>query len=124
MFKVDFQTCLANGIIEKDMKIVCPVDETGRFTAEVPDWNGLHVKEADKLIIKNLKEKGNLVKQGEVRPIPFYSTLYNLEKSDYLHLPYKLFEEKALFLKIHKFEKFDWSEVTVVKLILILFTKY
>lgn len=48
------------------MKIICPVDENGKFTAEVVDWNGVYVKDADKLIIKKLKELGNLVKQGEV----------------------------------------------------------
>ncbi|VDM75767.1 unnamed protein product [Strongylus vulgaris] len=29
--EIDFQVCLENGIITKDMKIICPVDENGRF---------------------------------------------------------------------------------------------
>ena len=37
-----------------------------RFTAEVPDWEGVYVKDADKAIIQKLKEMGNLVRRGEV----------------------------------------------------------
>uniref|UniRef100_A0A0N4VZI6 tRNA-synt_1 domain-containing protein n=1 Tax=Haemonchus placei TaxID=6290 RepID=A0A0N4VZI6_HAEPC len=65
--EIDYQTCLENGIITKDMKIICPVDESGRFTAEVSDFAGLYVKDADKAICKKLKESGNLIKQGEVK---------------------------------------------------------
>ncbi|KAK6059781.1 isoleucine--tRNA ligase [Cooperia oncophora] len=64
---IDYQTCLENGIITKDMKIICPVDESGRFTEEVSDFAGMYVKDADKLICKRLKESGNLIKQGEVK---------------------------------------------------------
>ncbi|MCY4644034.1 MAG: isoleucine--tRNA ligase [Bacteriovoracales bacterium] len=39
---------------------VCPVDETGRFTEEVGSLQNLYVKEADKTIIKELKESGHL----------------------------------------------------------------
>jgi isoleucyl-tRNA synthetase len=49
--------CQANGI-----EIVCPVDERGCFTAEVPDFQGLQVFEANKPIIKRLKEAGRLVR--------------------------------------------------------------
>ena len=41
---------------------VCPVDEEGRFTAEVKDYSGLFVKEADKRIIQDLKAQRKLVK--------------------------------------------------------------
>lgn len=47
----------ANGIT-----IVCPVDQSGKFTAEVPDYHGLQVFEANKPIIKDLKERGVLVR--------------------------------------------------------------
>jgi len=43
--------------------LVCPVDDAGRFTKEITDYEGKHVKEADKQIIKDLKEKGNLFEQ-------------------------------------------------------------
>ena len=41
---------------------VCPVDAEGRFTAEVSDYDGLYVKDADKEIIKDLKQQGKIVK--------------------------------------------------------------
>ena len=44
----------------------CPVDDAGRFTEEVPDFRGVHVKAADKEIMKTLKGKGRLVVQGTV----------------------------------------------------------
>ncbi|PAV64251.1 hypothetical protein WR25_13290 [Diploscapter pachys] len=65
--KIDFATCLEHGIIAKDMKIVCPVDEKGKFTSEVTDFEGMYVKDADKLIVKKLKEMENLVKESQVK---------------------------------------------------------
>jgi isoleucyl-tRNA synthetase len=44
---------------------VVPVDAEGKFTAEVADWAGLFVKDADKGIIKKLKELRLLVKQEQ-----------------------------------------------------------
>ena len=43
--------------------IVCPVDMAGKFTEEVTDFAGMHVKEADKPIIRQLKEQGSLYRQ-------------------------------------------------------------
>ncbi|MCK5672448.1 MAG: isoleucine--tRNA ligase, partial [Spirochaetales bacterium] len=43
--------------------VVCPIDAECRFTDEVPDYEGLFVKDADKAIIKRLKDEGNLVKR-------------------------------------------------------------
>ena len=40
----DFNTCLKFGIISRDMKPVCPVDLVGKFTSEVTDYVGIHVK--------------------------------------------------------------------------------
>ncbi len=42
--------------------IVCPVDEEARFTSEVPDWAGQFVKDADKSIIRALKDQRSLVR--------------------------------------------------------------
>ncbi len=42
---------------------VCPVDMRGQFTDEVPDFAGMHVKDADKHIIRRLKEDGSLYNQ-------------------------------------------------------------
>ena len=44
----------------------CPVDEEGRFTADVPEYRGREVKEADADIIKRLKQEGKLVHQAVI----------------------------------------------------------
>uniref|UniRef100_A0A915BL74 Isoleucine--tRNA ligase, cytoplasmic n=2 Tax=Parascaris univalens TaxID=6257 RepID=A0A915BL74_PARUN len=65
--EVDYQTCLENGLITREMKPICPVDECGRFKEEITDFKGMYVKDADKLICRYLKEHGNLIKHGEVK---------------------------------------------------------
>lgn len=62
----DFRVCTANRIIWQDAPIICPVDATGRFTAEVSDFTGMYVKDADKLICQQLKKRGRLVHQSTV----------------------------------------------------------
>eukprot|EP01062_Namystynia_karyoxenos_P076583 TRINITY_DN752_c0_g1_i2.p1 TRINITY_DN752_c0_g1~~TRINITY_DN752_c0_g1_i2.p1 ORF type:complete len:1234 (+),score=563.16 TRINITY_DN752_c0_g1_i2:123-3704(+) len=62
----DYRVCIAHGLITKDEKVPCPVDENGEYTDEVPDWKGVVVKEADKDIAKVLKERGRLVSSGTV----------------------------------------------------------
>jgi isoleucyl-tRNA synthetase len=47
----DQKVCEANGI-----ELVCPVDDRGRYTSEVPDWQGVLVFDANKDIIKVLKD--------------------------------------------------------------------
>lgn len=49
-----------------EIPLVCPVDNNGRFTTEVPEYTGLFVKEADKPLIRRLKEAGLLFYQGTV----------------------------------------------------------
>ncbi len=58
----DFVAC-------KPLKIepICPVDNHGRFTAEVPTYQGQYVKDADKKIIADLKQKGRLFKQDTIQ---------------------------------------------------------
>jgi isoleucyl-tRNA synthetase len=53
----DLALCEASGI-----KLVCPVDNAGKFTNEVPDFAGLQVFDANDPIIIKLKEKGNWIK--------------------------------------------------------------
>ena len=43
-----------------------PIDAECKFTKEVPDYQGIFVKEADKDIMKRLKEEGKLVKRDTV----------------------------------------------------------
>ncbi|MEX1013424.1 MAG: isoleucine--tRNA ligase [Waddliaceae bacterium] len=57
--EVDFEACKREGI-----ELVCPVDQNGAFTKEVPEYKGLFVKDADKAIIKRLKEQGSVVHHG------------------------------------------------------------
>ncbi|XP_003217709.2 isoleucine--tRNA ligase, cytoplasmic [Anolis carolinensis] len=57
----DYRVCMDFNIIQKDSVPVCPVDASGCFTADVADFAGQYVKDADKNIIKSLKEQGRLV---------------------------------------------------------------
>jgi len=45
---------------------VCPVDDEGRFTEEVSDYQGREVKEADFDIVNQLKAEGKLVHRGRI----------------------------------------------------------
>ncbi len=45
-------------------EVVVPFDGSGIFTAEVSDFKGLKFKDADKDIIKNLKDRGQLLHQS------------------------------------------------------------
>lgn len=47
---------------QNDIELVCPVDDLGRYTAEVPEWRGTLVFDANKDIIKVLKERGVLLR--------------------------------------------------------------
>ena len=51
----------------RDLPVVCPVDDEGRFTDEVSDYAGREVKEADADIIGRLKDEGKLVHRGTIR---------------------------------------------------------
>src|SRR5262249_54146741 len=53
----DKAVCDANGI-----PTVCPVDDHGRFTAEVTDYRGDQVFEANAHIIRDLKARGVVVR--------------------------------------------------------------
>ncbi|XP_054583697.1 isoleucine--tRNA ligase, cytoplasmic isoform X3 [Eptesicus fuscus] len=60
----DYRVCMDFNIIQKDSVPVCPVDASGCFTAEVTDFMGQYVKDADKNIIRMLKEQGRLLVAG------------------------------------------------------------
>ena len=53
----DQVTCEAAGI-----ELVVPVDDSGRFTSEVPDWAGQNVFDANPEIARTLRERGQLVR--------------------------------------------------------------
>jgi isoleucyl-tRNA synthetase len=58
----DFEVCKRYRI-----PLVDPVDAEGKFTAAVPPYAGQQVKEADRAIIKDLKEKGALFRQDTIQ---------------------------------------------------------
>ncbi|MEM1229980.1 MAG: isoleucine--tRNA ligase [Pseudomonadota bacterium] len=58
----DYQAFQAAGLAA----FACPVDMQGVFTDPVSDFAGMHVKEADKAIIKALKDAGSLWRQETI----------------------------------------------------------
>ena len=48
---------------KNNLPVILNVDEEGKFKPEVKQWAGIFVKDADPLIIKNLKEKNLLFKE-------------------------------------------------------------
>lgn len=60
--EVDFYACAREGI-----ELVNPVDHNGKFTQEVSDFAGLFVKDADKEIIRRLKNEKKVFHHGQVR---------------------------------------------------------
>jgi len=49
--ELDFYACQ-----REDIALVCPVDNNGQYTDEVPEYQGRFVKDCDKEIIRHLKE--------------------------------------------------------------------
>ena len=62
----DHLSALANGVLRPDESPPNPLDDSGIFTAEVPDFAGQYVKAADKDIQKVLKAKGRLIVQSTI----------------------------------------------------------
>ena len=59
----DFRVCRREGI-----ELVDPLDAEARFTRSVPDYAGQYCKDADKAIIRRLKDEGKLCPPGDHRP--------------------------------------------------------
>ncbi len=57
----DYRVCLREGISLAD-----PVDLDGRFTEPVTPWAGMYIKDADPLIIADLKKRRRLVKHATI----------------------------------------------------------
>ncbi|MCH9625681.1 MAG: Isoleucine--tRNA ligase [Chlamydiales bacterium] len=60
--EVDFFACQ-----KAHIPLVCPVDNNGRFTKDIPEYSGLFVKDADKAIIQSIKENERLFYRGTIR---------------------------------------------------------
>lgn len=52
---------------EYDLPVFSPVGEDGKFTEEAGEYEGLYVKDADDIILGDLKEKGILMNRGKIR---------------------------------------------------------
>tara|TARA_Y100001970_G_scaffold288792_1_gene417066 strand:+ start:2913 stop:5630 length:2718 start_codon:yes stop_codon:yes gene_type:complete len=57
----DFNLCLNNGI-----QAIETVDGDGRYTANVPLFEGIHIFKANTIVIEKLKEQKNLLSNGEL----------------------------------------------------------
>lgn len=51
----------------EEIELVCPIDQNGRFTEEVPDFEGMLFHDADKEIIKTLKKEKKVFRHTQVR---------------------------------------------------------
>lgn len=63
----DYNVAIAAGVISEKRPPPDPLDDTGHFTEKVLDFAGMHVKEADKHIIKHLKATDRLVVESQLR---------------------------------------------------------
>ena len=57
----DFNLCLKNGI-----KALETVDDDGKYTSNIPLFEGMHIFKANKLVIEKLNEQKNLLANGEL----------------------------------------------------------
>ena len=58
----DFRVCSSVGI-----ELVDPLDESGAFTSALPEYEGVFCKDADKALIRRLKDEGKLVHQSTIK---------------------------------------------------------
>lgn len=60
--EADFFACK-----KAEIEAVCPVDNNGKFTEEISEYTGMLIKDADKPIMKRLKQEGKVFFQGTIR---------------------------------------------------------
>ena len=53
-------------VLSRPLEVLAPLDNQGRFTDAVPEFQGLNVLKANPLIIQNLRERGILVGEGKL----------------------------------------------------------
>lgn len=61
----DYDAAVAAGFFSDKRLPPCPVNDKGEFTAEVRDYEGQHVKAADKAILKDLRPTGRLIVESQ-----------------------------------------------------------
>ncbi|KAJ1916022.1 isoleucine--tRNA ligase [Mycoemilia scoparia] len=62
----DFRVCTNFGIIAGDQPPPCPVDDNGCLQAPVSDFLGMYVKDADKKIMKHIRDAGRMAREGNI----------------------------------------------------------
>lgn len=75
----DMFTCMAAGI-----KAVVPVDEAGKFTSQVPEYEGVQVFDANKLVIRDLR-RGHEDNEGPLARIPAEKRAVLVRQQSYAH---------------------------------------
>ncbi|EGW30516.1 isoleucyl-tRNA synthetase [Spathaspora passalidarum NRRL Y-27907] len=63
----DFQAATAHGVISEKKLPPSVVDDTGKMLPNVPDFQGVYFKDADKLIIKKLSEEGRILVNSQAK---------------------------------------------------------
>jgi len=58
----DFNLCLKHGI-----KALETVDDDGKYTKNIPKFEGIHIFKANSIIIENLREQKNLLANGKLK---------------------------------------------------------
>lgn len=68
----DYRVCMKYGIISAGGFVPMPVKDNGEFDGTVGPFAGMYVKDADKVIAKDIKSRGRLVRLGnEKHQYPF-----------------------------------------------------
>jgi isoleucyl-tRNA synthetase len=52
--------------MKHNLPIFCPVGPDGRYTGDAGEYKGLHVRDANKIVLYDLSEKGLLLAKGEI----------------------------------------------------------
>lgn len=63
----DYNVATEFGIVNESRPPPDPLDESGRYLSRVKDFEGMHVKEADRHIIKALETKGRMVVKSQLK---------------------------------------------------------
>lgn len=63
----DQRVCLAAGVISDKRPAPDPMDATGHYSAQIADFQGQQIRDAEKAIVKHLESVGRLVRKSQVK---------------------------------------------------------